>query len=121
MKDLRLSVEEKSIYRVDLSCFFEAAYEVAKKIQEHISEYTAVFIIPGDWLAIECMRYWRQQGIKIPEELSVMGFDNIYMGEIIEPPLTTIHQPKYEMGIHAIQLLESMLNGEGIEKKNSVY
>jgi hypothetical protein len=38
MKDLGLSVEEKSIYRVDLSCFFEAAYEVAKKIQEHISE-----------------------------------------------------------------------------------
>jgi DNA-binding LacI/PurR family transcriptional regulator len=44
-------------------------------------------------------------GIRIPAELSIIGFDNIEMSQITSPPLTTIDQPKYEIGKAAIEML----------------
>lgn len=112
MKDFGLNVSEEMVYRVDLKNFMEAAHQVAEKILLHQAHYTAVFVIPGDWLAIECMRYWQEHGLRIPQDLSVLGFDGIYMGEVCEPALTTIEQPKYEMGREAFRLLNTYLNEE---------
>jgi LacI family transcriptional regulator len=46
-----------------------------------------------------------QRGIKIPEDLSVIGYDNINLAKIVTPALTTIAQPTYQMGRQAVKLL----------------
>ena len=121
MRQLGLPVSEDMVYRVDLTDFMQAAHQVAQEIMERADRYTAVFVIPGDWLAIECIRYWKAHGLSIPGDLSVLGFDGTYMGEVTEPALTTIEQPKYVMGQEAFRLLEELLGeAEGPGRKSVV-
>src|SRR5262249_42813305 len=51
------------------------------------------------------MRALIDAGRKIPQDISVMGFDNVELASIVHPPLTTIHQPKYEIGQAAVEIL----------------
>jgi DNA-binding LacI/PurR family transcriptional regulator len=44
-------------------------------------------------------------GLTVPDEISLMGFDNVELSALIHPPLTTINQPKYEMGQAAVEML----------------
>ena len=52
----------------------------------------------------------------MPEEISVIGFDNIFLSSLIEPPLTTIGQPIREMGQAAAKMLISMVEGKECRK-----
>ena len=56
-------------------------------------------------MAFGAVRTILDRGLRIPEDLSLIGFDNIEFSSIIHPPLTTIHQPKYEMGQAAVEIL----------------
>ena len=56
----------------------------------------------------------REKGIKVPEDVSVIGFDNNVMGSIFYPKLTTISQPSYDMGSVAVRMLIKMLNKKRI-------
>ena len=55
------------------------------------------------------MRALKTRGYRIPEDISIVGFDNISFSNIVEPSLTTIHVPKKEMGILAVERLVSRL------------
>ena len=61
-------------------------------------------------MAMGAIRAAREAGIRVPEDLSIMGFDNLEIAEITFPPLTTIHQPKYELGKAAMELLLEMVS-----------
>jgi DNA-binding LacI/PurR family transcriptional regulator len=65
---------------------------------------TAVFA-GNDVVAFGALRGILDIGWKVPEEISVIGFDNVEIAEITHPPLTSIHQPKYEMGKAAVEML----------------
>lgn len=72
---------------------------------------TACFCI-NDMTALGLIAALRQRGIRVPEDISVTGFDNIPMGEVCVPPLTTIHQHAYQMGKIAFEQLMKQLNTE---------
>jgi DNA-binding LacI/PurR family transcriptional regulator len=59
----------------------------------------------SDAMAIGAMRAAREQGLRIPEELSVVGFDDIDLAAHVDPPLTTVHQPIRDKGATAVRLL----------------
>jgi DNA-binding LacI/PurR family transcriptional regulator len=65
---------------------------------------TALFC-GSDVLAIGAMYECRQRGISIPDDLSVVGFDNLEISEYVDPPLTTLNVPAYEMGAEAGQYI----------------
>lgn len=72
---------------------------------------TAIFAA-NDLLAIGIMQAARKEGLRIPEDLSVVGFDGTVMAEVAHPPLTTIAQPMRDMGQAAAKLLlETLSNG----------
>ncbi|WP_137597345.1 ribose utilization transcriptional repressor RbsR [Paucilactobacillus kaifaensis] len=77
-------------------------YEATREVLA--SGATAVFAI-NDEMAIGLYRGLRQQGILIPTDISVIGYDNIDLDEYVEPMLTTIQQPILEMGSMATRLL----------------
>ena len=56
-------------------------------------------------------------GIKIPEELSIVGHNNTYLSEIAKPKLTTVRVPIYEMGRELASRMISLINDETIEKR----
>jgi LacI family transcriptional regulator len=51
-------------------------------------------------------------GLRVPEDLSVVGFDDLPLAESLYPPLTTVRQPLYEMGRMAAQMVTTLSNGE---------
>jgi len=65
---------------------------------------TAVFCY-NDLVAIGLINGLEELGIRVPEEVSVMGFDNLDAGEYFKIPLTTVHVPAYKMGFAAAELL----------------
>jgi DNA-binding LacI/PurR family transcriptional regulator len=56
-------------------------------------------------MAFGAIRALMDAGRRIPEDVSVMGFDNVELASIVHPPLTTIHQPKHEIGEAAVEIL----------------
>jgi DNA-binding LacI/PurR family transcriptional regulator len=69
---------------------------------------TAVFC-SNDFLAMGAMQGARDLGINLPEELSIVGFDDMQTASFITPALTTIRQPAYEMGELGVQVLLSQI------------
>lgn len=67
-------------------------------------EFDAIYC-GNDLIAIGAIKTLKKNGIKIPEDVGVIGFDDIYMSSMLEPELTTVKQPNYEMGYKATELL----------------
>src|ERR1700720_230195 len=86
---------------------FDGGTELTKKLLDEHPDVTAIFAA-NDVMAFGVVRTALDRGLRIPEDLSLIGFDNIEFSAIVHPPLTTIHQPKYEMGYAAIEILLRM-------------
>src|SRR5690606_29497721 len=72
---------------------------------------TAVFAA-NDLLAIGILQAARHAGVRVPADLSVVGFDGTVMADVTQPPLTTVVQPMRAMGRAAVRLLvETLQNG----------
>ena len=71
---------------------------------------TAVFCI-SDSMAVGAIRAARERGLRIPQDLAVVGFDNITFAAMCSPMLTTISQPKYDLGATAMELLLKQIRG----------
>lgn len=92
------------------------SYEEVKKVLESSNKYTA-FIAGNDYLAIGAMRAIFEKGLRIPEDISLIGYDNIPISSLLSVPLTTIDQPKYELGeIGAKRLIEMLKDPLDIAK-----
>ncbi len=98
-------------YRTD----HRSGYEAMNQLLSRDTRVTAV-ITTNDYMAFGAMKAAREAGVRIPEDISVTGCDDVFLAECIEPPLTTIRVPKKEMGRQAMYMLLSAIN----EKKNSV-
>jgi len=71
---------------------------------------TAVFCY-NDMTALGALRVARMKGFRVPEDISLVGFDDLFIASYTEPPLTTIRQPKRQMGRQAMALLLQLLKG----------
>jgi LacI family repressor for deo operon, udp, cdd, tsx, nupC, and nupG len=72
---------------------------------------TAVFCY-NDMTAIGALRCLHKNGVRVPEQMSVVGFDDLPITSFLEPPLTTVRQPRTDMGRDAANMLFKLLNGE---------
>jgi LacI family transcriptional regulator len=69
-------------------------------------------------MAIGTLRYLKDNGYRIPEDVSVIGFDDVEADLMFSPPLTTIRVPKIEMGVEALKLMVNTLkNKKSLFKK----
>jgi len=82
----------------------EIGYIAAQKILAAKKPFTALFAF-NDVSAIGAIRALQEAGLRIPEDVSVLGFDDVYAAEFHNPALTTIRQPLFEMGQLAAQTL----------------
>ena len=80
---------------------------------------TAIFSM-NDEMAIGAMQTLKNQGIRIPEDMSVTGFDDIAYSKYSDPSLTTISQPAEEMGKMAMDMLLKVIEGEPLSQRECV-
>jgi len=97
----------------------EGGYEVIKKLysrgkSENSISFSAVLSL-SDMLAIGVYEASKEIGFKIPDDLSIVGYDNIFMSAYLSPPLTTIHAPKIRTGKLSIQILLDQIEGRDKE------
>jgi DNA-binding LacI/PurR family transcriptional regulator len=91
---------------------FAGGMELTRKMLDKHPDVTAIFA-GNDVMAYGVIRVVMERGLRIPEDLSLIGFDNLEFSSIMHPPLTTIHQPKYEMGQAAVEILLRMARDKG--------
>jgi LacI family transcriptional regulator len=75
---------------------------------------TAIFAF-NDEMAVGAMRVAEQRGLRLPDDLSIVGFDDLEKAEIVTPALTTVRQPLAEMGRMAVSLLTRVVEDQPIE------
>jgi DNA-binding LacI/PurR family transcriptional regulator len=66
----------------------------------------------NDMTAMGAMKAIRSRGLRVPEDVSVTGFDDLFFAEYLEPPLTTVRQPMRRMGQMAMENLLKLMSGE---------
>ncbi len=87
----------------------ELGVEMARKCLKGKKDFTAVFA-STDTNAIGLMQAAKEQGIRIPEDISLIGFDNIRISALPQIDLTTVAQPKEEMAVTAVTMLMDMID-----------
>ncbi len=92
----------------------EIGYVAMKKILAARKPFTAVFAF-NDVSAIGAIRALEEAGLRVPQDVSVLGFDDIYAAAFLNPALTTIRQPLFEMGKLAAQTVLNQLAKSNIE------
>jgi LacI family transcriptional regulator, galactose operon repressor len=85
--------------------------DAARKLLAGTDRPTAVFAA-NDLSAIATIEVAAELGLRVPDDLSVTGFDNVPESALCIPPLTTVNQPIREMGLRAIELLIQLIRGE---------
>jgi LacI family transcriptional regulator len=117
MENAGLSSSKKNYVIDENDTARENGYNSAKKLLRQNREITAIFAC-NDAMAIGAMQYLKEIGLSIPEDISVIGFDDIEADISIDPPLSTVRVPKHEMGIEVMKLMSEMLkNNTGSRKK----
>lgn len=89
-----------------------------ERIYERIGEFTALFFC-ADYYAIEMIDYLHHKGVKVPEDISIVGFDDITTAKLCCPRLTTVRQDIDKKGNHAVRQLISLIEN-GVVSQNNI-
>lgn len=94
-------------------CDHYASAEVFEhfRVEELSQEITAI-VCTSDYIALPIMTKLQQQGLAVPADVSIVGFDDLDFAAFLNPPLTTIEQPKREFGEKIFQTLFGLMQGE---------
>ncbi len=96
---------------------YGGGYAAAKRLVEKCPDLTALLAV-SDLMAMGAIAALIDSGQKVPEDISVMGFDNIGFSRIFTPSLSTIAQPRVEMGQRAMDMLIDRVENPDIAQKD---
>ncbi|MEF9935515.1 MAG: LacI family DNA-binding transcriptional regulator [Clostridium sp.] len=110
-----VNIDDNLIYNGDFR--LKSGEEGAKHFLETGVKFTAI-VCENDLMAAGAIDYLWKSGVKVPEDVSVTGFDDIYISQLLYPKLTTVNQQTYEMGRRSVEaLLKSILTSSAIYEK----
>ena len=109
MKKHGLPIREEYVKKADWE--MELAYQKMKEILELDELPTAVFVA-SDYMSIGAIRAIHEAELQIPDDISIVSYDNIKMAPFTNPPLTTVHVPKEEIGRQLVKTLIDRINGD---------
>ena len=104
----RLGLPVKPEYIAVVGTRIETAYQKMKEYLARAEELPTAFFADNDVIAIGCMRAMKECGYDVPGDISVIGFDDVAYGMVSDPPLSTMHVYKQELGARAVCELLSM-------------
>ena len=120
LKENGIGYDEKLVY-FDKSIRGEwdltASGRLIENIITQLNPPDALFII-SDTVAMVAIQVIKKLGMKIPDDIGVVGFDDRRFCKYLDPPLTSIYQPKYEMGAKATEMLIRIIEGEDLKDRS---
>jgi LacI family transcriptional regulator len=128
LPDIQASQERLRGYRIALqehglpfssrwivhSDFTERGGYVAMKNLLSISPHLDAVFVANDWMAVGALWAIREAGLRVPDDMGVVGFDDVPLAAQTDPPLTTVRQPMRAMGALGVKLLVQLIQGEKV-------
>ncbi|HSY10267.1 MAG TPA: LacI family DNA-binding transcriptional regulator [Candidatus Dormibacteraeota bacterium] len=114
LREAGLEVDDKLVFQAGST--IEDGTNAALQMLNESCDATAVQAV-SDLVAIGCAETLLAQGLKIPEDISIVGFGNILTTEHFRVPMTTIRQPKFRLGVAAVEMMMSLIHGERVQPK----
>ncbi|WP_318451757.1 substrate-binding domain-containing protein [Photobacterium leiognathi] len=107
MDEAGFSVEPSWVVEADFEC--EGGYNAFTQLYAN-GTLPSALVVANDMMAMGVINAANELGIQIPEQLSIIGYDDIHIAKFMSPSLTTIHQPKYRLGQAAVETLLTRLD-----------
>ena len=117
LKEAKISVDKNLVHFDTLKV--KSGIEGAEQFVHSKKKFEAI-VCASDEIAMGAINTLRENGIKVPEDVSVIGFNNNYAASIFYPKITTISQPSYDMGSVAMRMLIKLLNKKELEERHFV-
>jgi LacI family transcriptional regulator len=112
LREANLEVDDKLVFQAGST--IEDGTRAASQMLKEKCNATAVQAVT-DLVAVGCADTLLARGMKIPEDISVAGFGNILVAEYFRVPLTTVRQPKFRLGVAAMEAMMSLLRGQIVQ------
>jgi len=109
LNDYNIPIDERLILYGGIS--FKSSYEAIKRSFDLFKHATAVFA-ENDIMALGVIEALREFGVSVPDDIAVVGFDDIEMSTFFKPYLTTIHQPREEIAMLTCHRLVELINSK---------
>lgn len=110
LQEYGLDIDGKQVRLIECPCTAEGGREALESFQMLVAPPTAI-VAMADIIALGVLEAVREQGIRVPEDLSVVGYDDLPIARWLNPPLTTVQQPTLEKGRAATRLLLQVMAG----------
>lgn len=117
LKEAKISVDKNLVHFDTLKV--KSGIEGAEQFVDSKKKFEAI-VCASDEIAMGAINTLRENGIKVPEDVSVIGFNNNYAASIFYPKITTISQPSYDMGSVAMRMLIKLLNKKELGERHFV-
>ena len=114
LREANLDVDDKLVFQAGGT--IEDGTKAALQMLNESCNATAVQAV-NDLVAIGCATTLLAQGFKIPGDISIAGFGNILLADHFRVPLTTVRQPKYRLGVAAVEMMTQLLRGEKVQTR----
>ncbi len=105
--DHGIPIDDEMVVEADFT--EHGGYEAALLLLEQNPD--AIFV-GSDMMALGVLKAIHQAGLSVPKDIAVVGYDDLTPATMAYPQLTTIHQPIYEMGVHLVEMLLELIEGE---------
>jgi LacI family transcriptional regulator len=109
-----LDVDDRLVFQAGRS--IDDGAKAALQLINEATDATAIQTV-NDMVAVGCVETLLKQGLRVPQDISVVGFGNILLGQHFRVPLTTCRQPKYRLGAAAVDAMQQLLKGKRPEAK----
>jgi LacI family transcriptional regulator len=117
LKENKILLDDKLV-KISKSGTSDSGYQIMKELLNENRDITAVFAA-SDIMTGGVIKAIKEAGFSVPEDISVVGFDDIPNSAYADPPLTTIKQPAFEKGVEATKMLIDLIEDE-IEPKSKM-
>ncbi|CSB57519.1 ribose operon repressor [Vibrio cholerae] len=97
-----IAINPDWIVESDFEC--EGGYQAFEKLYER-GKFPSALFVSNDMMAMGVIQAASQRGLRVPDDLSLIGYDDVHIAKFMTPALTTIHQPKYRLGKAAVDTL----------------
>src|SRR5262249_28099528 len=111
LRENNLEIDERRIQMVG-RVSIDAGRSAAKEVLERSPEITGITCY-NDLMAIGALQACAELGWRVPDDIAIVGFDDIPLASLVNPALTTMHVPRYQLGEMVMQLLLRVMAADG--------
>lgn len=117
MENAGFSLDECVVLEGDYSTY--SGHSLTQQMLRRHTPCDAVFCA-NDQIAVGALKACEEAGVSVPEQIAIVGIDDIFTASVVSPSLTTVHVPKHEMGASAMRLLYDMMEENDTDRRKII-